>query len=92
MGFQGSTGTVALLLAQHPDWTNGQIIQRMLTTTTPLASLAGKTVTGGLINAAAVVAPPPITPPADPEALLYLSDRWGLRSSVNRVLNALQRG
>ena len=51
-------GTVALLLAQHPDWTYGQIIQRILTTTTPLASLAGKTVTGGLINAAAAVAPP----------------------------------
>ena len=47
------TGTVALLLAQHPDWTYSQIIQRILTTTTPLASLAGKTVTGGIINAAA---------------------------------------
>ena len=29
--------------------------------------------------------------PADPEALVYLSDRWGLRSSVNRVLNALAK-
>jgi len=29
--------------------------------------------------------------PADPEALLYLSERWGLRSSVNRVLNALAK-
>ena len=50
-------GAVALLLAQHPDWTYGQIIQRILTTTTPLASLAGKTLTGGIINAAAVVVP-----------------------------------
>jgi len=57
------TGTVALVLAQHPDWTYSQIIQRILTTTTPLASLAGKTVTGGLINAAAAVSPPPVSPP-----------------------------
>jgi hypothetical protein len=29
--------------------------------------------------------------PVDPEALLHLSDRWGLRSSINRVLGALQQ-
>ncbi|HSK57114.1 MAG TPA: 5'-3' exonuclease [Jiangellales bacterium] len=29
------------------------------------------------------------TEPADPEALVALSDRWGLDGSVNRVLNAL---
>jgi 5'-3' exonuclease len=29
------------------------------------------------------------TQPADPEALVALSDRWGLDGSVNRVLNAL---
>jgi 5'-3' exonuclease len=28
--------------------------------------------------------------PVDPEGLLHLSDRWGLRSSINRVLVALQ--
>ncbi|MGD9956100.1 MAG: 5'-3' exonuclease H3TH domain-containing protein [Candidatus Nanopelagicales bacterium] len=29
--------------------------------------------------------------PADPEALIYLADRWGLTSSVERVLKALKR-
>lgn len=29
--------------------------------------------------------------PADPEALLHLADRWGLGSSVERVLKALRR-
>jgi 5'-3' exonuclease len=29
--------------------------------------------------------------PADPEGLLALADRWGLESSVNRVLNAFAR-
>ena len=67
------TGTVALVLAQHPDWTYGQIIQRVLSTTTPLASLAGKTVTGGIINAAAVVAPPAVSPPAS-SGLLFRDD------------------
>ena len=31
------------------------------------------------------------TAPADPERLVELADRWGLDSSVNRVLNALSR-
>ena len=29
--------------------------------------------------------------PADPERLIELSDRWGLTSSVNRVLNAFAK-
>ncbi len=49
------TGTVALLLAEHPSWTYSQIIQQVLTSATPDSSLAGKTVTGGILNAAAAV-------------------------------------
>ncbi len=31
------------------------------------------------------------TEPADPESLAALAERWGLTSSVERVLNALSR-
>src|SRR5579864_1266017 len=49
------TGTVALLLSQHPDWTYTQLIQQIKSTVTPDAALAGKTVTGGIVNAGAAV-------------------------------------
>src|SRR5262249_17107241 len=49
------TGVVALLLSQHPTWTYSQLIQRITTTTTPDAALAGKTVTGGIVNAGSAV-------------------------------------
>ncbi len=66
------TGTVALVLAQHPEWTYSQIIGRLLATTTPIAALAGKTVTGGIINAAAALAPPVVPPPSSD--VLYRED------------------
>jgi len=43
-------GAAALLLARTPSLTYGELKDRLLSTTTPLASLAGKTVTGGLLN------------------------------------------
>ena len=43
----------ALVLGQHPTWTYSQVIQQVLSTATPDAALAGKTVTGGILNAAA---------------------------------------
>ncbi|WP_210420298.1 S8 family serine peptidase [Aquisphaera giovannonii] len=49
------TGTVALLLAAHPTWTYSQVIKQVLSTATPNSSLAGKTVTGGILNAGAAL-------------------------------------
>jgi hypothetical protein len=47
-----TSGVAALLKSVHPEWTYSQIKQRILSSVDPLASLAGKTVTGGRLNAA----------------------------------------
>ncbi|MCE9629927.1 MAG: S8 family serine peptidase [Planctomycetia bacterium] len=68
------TGLVALLAAANPQATATQIRSAILSTAVPVASLAGKVATGGLINARAALdalggttspeppAPPPTTP------------------------------
>src|SRR5262249_28621030 len=50
------TGVAALLKTLHPDWGYAQIKDRLLATVDPLPSLAGKTVSGGRINAAQALA------------------------------------
>ena len=52
------TGAIGLLLSAHPGWTYQQLIRQILSTTTPDASVAGKTVTGGVLNIGAALAPP----------------------------------
>ncbi|HEX8199982.1 MAG TPA: S8 family serine peptidase, partial [Isosphaeraceae bacterium] len=52
------SGVVALLAAQHPEFGAAQLVQRILATTKPLASLAGRTVTGGLVDAARALGTP----------------------------------
>jgi serine protease len=52
-------GVLALVWEQHPDWTYRQVINQVLSTVTPLASLKGKTITGGIVNAAAAVGAQP---------------------------------
>ena len=49
------TGVVSLLAGLHPNWSAEQLVQQVLATTKPLASLAGKTVTGGIVDAAQAV-------------------------------------
>ena len=49
------TGTLALVWGQHPNWTYQQVIAQVTSTVTPLASLKGKTITGGIVNAGAAV-------------------------------------
>jgi subtilisin family serine protease len=44
------SGAAALIMAQYPNETYVQAKQRILTTTDPLPTLAGKTVTGGRLN------------------------------------------
>jgi len=60
-------GVVALVYGQNPLWSYGQVVDRILSTVRPVGSLAGKCVTGGVLDAAAAVAggggPPPNTPP-----------------------------
>ena len=63
------TGVVALLAAAKPGITVAEVRAAILGTTTPVASLAGKVVTGGRLNAGAAVASlrivlPPTVPPA----------------------------
>lgn len=45
-------GVVALVQSQNPGWNSGQVVNQILSTTRPISSLAGKSVTGGLLNAA----------------------------------------
>jgi subtilisin family serine protease len=49
------TGTVALLAAANPRATAADIRRAILSTVKPVAALAGKVATGGLVNAAAAV-------------------------------------
>lgn len=50
------SGTVALLAAAKPGITAAQVRAAILGTTTPVASLAGRTATGGRLNVAAALA------------------------------------
>ena len=49
------SGTLALVWGLNPTWTYKQVIADVTSTTTPLASLQGKTITGGLLNAGAAL-------------------------------------
>ncbi len=48
-------GVAALVVGQNPGWSAAQVKQRLMETVTPLPSLAGRTVSGGLLNAEAAV-------------------------------------
>lgn len=49
------TGACVLVWSVNPTWTYAQVRSKILSTTRPLASLAGKCVTGGILNANAAV-------------------------------------
>ena len=49
------SGAAALLVGLHPTWTAPQLVQRILSTVTPLPSLQGKTISGGMLNIAAAI-------------------------------------
>ena len=49
------TGRIALVEGLHPDWSMAQVINQVEDTTTPDPALAGKTVSGGIVNAASAV-------------------------------------
>ncbi len=50
-----ATGTAALVMSAHPGFTVDQVKQALLVAATPLSSLNGKVLTGGMINAADAV-------------------------------------
>jgi subtilisin family serine protease len=54
------TGVLALVRDQHPTWTYSQVINKVLGAVDPVPGLQGKTVTGGRLNAARAVQPPPV--------------------------------
>ena len=49
------SGVVSLVAGLHPTFSAQQIVQQVLSTTKPVPGLAGKTVTGGIVDAALAV-------------------------------------
>ena len=49
-------GTLALVRDLHPEWTHQEVIARVLENVDPIPALAGRTVTGGRLNAYAALA------------------------------------
>ena len=60
------TGAMALVRDLHPDWTYKQVIDQVLNTVDPVASLSGKTITGGRLDLARAVGAAVTTGPASP--------------------------
>jgi subtilisin family serine protease len=85
------SGVAALLLSLNPNLSAVDVKQRILSSVDPLPSLAGKTVTGGRLNAAKAVATIPLpTPPANPANTTFAAD---LKALVKRLrARALLRG
>jgi subtilisin family serine protease len=55
------TGVLALVWGLRPEWNDHQVISQVMSTVTKVSSLAGKTASGGIVNAAAAVHVPPRT-------------------------------
>lgn len=64
-------GAAGLVYVQNPTWTYQEVRTRIISSARPVASLAGKTASGGVLDAAAalgVFVPPPPAAPAVPGA------------------------
>ena len=91
------TGTVALLAAAKPGITVAAIRTAILSSTTPVTALVGKTVTGGRLDvrsafvAAGITlpAPPPAPQPALPPAVAKPSPSLPFSDSFNRTAGAV---
>jgi subtilisin family serine protease len=79
-----TTGVAALLKTLHPEWTYGQIKNRILSTVDSLPSLTGKTVTGGTLNAATALAATSILV-SDPSVIEGNSGTTQMIFTVTRV-------
>ncbi len=56
-------GVVGLVWAQNPGWTATEVRTRVLSTARPINAMSGITVTGGMLNAGAALAPSNQPPP-----------------------------
>ncbi len=82
-------GTLALVWGLHPNWTYEQVIRQVTSTVTPLASLKGKTITGGMVNTAAAVgyvAPGSVVAPAPTPHVLSAVFSGPDAHSLNQVV------
>jgi subtilisin family serine protease len=61
-------GVVSLVVGLHPDWSAEQLVAHVKATVKPLASLAGLTTTGGIVDAAKAVGAPTTVPTAEVHA------------------------
>ena len=92
------TGAIALYAAQNPDATAGEIREALLGSVTATSSLAGRTVTGGRLDAEAMLrfegtAPPP--PPEPPGSFIHgtaRSDRLFGTSGNDTISGVPQSG
>jgi subtilisin family serine protease len=50
------SGVASLLVGLHPEWTAAQVVQRIDATARPLPGLAGRVISGGIVDAARAVA------------------------------------
>jgi subtilisin family serine protease len=70
------SGAAALLLAVNPTWTYAQVRDRIFCTARPLAALAGKTATGGMLDIGAALGSGTCgaLPPPPPAATMHVGD------------------
>jgi len=79
-------GVAGLLWAQNPAWTYTQVKDRLMTTVRTIGALSGIIVTGGVVNAAAALAPMNQPPPRPAQPTL--TNLGGGQVRVNWVDNA----
>jgi subtilisin family serine protease len=73
-----TAGAAALLLAQGPGLSASQVVSRIISTATPNANLAGKSVSGGVVNAAAALGQASAAGTAQAVSLTGAYNRLGL--------------
>ncbi len=61
------TGAIAVIAGRFPSFTPAQLVQQVVTHTRALATLQGRTISGGILDLAAALTPP--TPPGAPTVL-----------------------
>jgi subtilisin-like proprotein convertase family protein len=87
------TGVVALVDSLHPGWTYRQVIDQVLRTVTPIDALKGRSVTGGLVNAAgavgAAVTPTPPPPPTGTGVRVWTSATAVAIPAVGQAVSTL---
>jgi subtilisin family serine protease/subtilisin-like proprotein convertase family protein len=87
------SGVLALVWGEHLDWNYQQVINQVLSTADKLPSLAGKTITGGRLDAAAAVGwnagssgqPTPTPPPVSGPPSITKSALLGASNTISTI-------